>query len=213
MAFTIALQLLIWAGVTGPFDSFVLLKRKEGARNRVVAAANPLLWYWVHSILQVKRNILSCIKPRTKAACAKEIFCWIGSVLAHLRHSHEELTGYCLRSCARNWVAMNCLHCNLCLSKTVYCLRYRRQWTSTSKPNIRPCNSFGPISKSKYKTSVSKFHDFNIGIYSYLSLWLLWYRIASISKFISISKYIEETSIEVQNFNISMIWLSSSISK
>ncbi len=60
----------IWAGVSGPFDSFVLLKGQKGARNSEVAA-NPSSWYWVHSILQVNRKILSCMKPRTKC-CLRE---------------------------------------------------------------------------------------------------------------------------------------------
>ncbi len=75
------------------------------------------------------------MKSRTKGRLFKRGLCWIELVLAppaaaapsatppssllHLRRRQTDLTGYCLRSCARNWVAMNFLHCNLCLATWV----------------------------------------------------------------------------------------------
>ncbi len=59
---------------------FRLLKGQEGARNCKVTA-NPLSWYWVHSLLQVNRSIMSCMKPRTNARLRERELCWIESVL------------------------------------------------------------------------------------------------------------------------------------
>ncbi len=65
-------------------------------------------------------------------------------------------------------------------------LRYWSQWTLISKffetihfdieVNERRyrCSISGPISKSKYRTSISKFPDFDIGIYLYRSQWYLY---------------------------------------
>jgi hypothetical protein len=91
-AVTWTFQFSIWAGDTGPFDSFVLLNGQEGARYCEVAS-NPSSWFWVHSILCKKRNILSCMKPRTKSRLRERGFL-LGQFLRHLRprrHSRRRI--------------------------------------------------------------------------------------------------------------------------
>ncbi len=68
-------------------------------------------------------------EARGKGLLSEILHCWIESVLLAppaaaappspllcMQHSHANLTGYrrSLKACTRNWVSINCLHCNLC---------------------------------------------------------------------------------------------------
>ncbi len=195
-------------------------------------------WFWVQLILQVKWNILSCMNPRRKGRLFKRGLCWIESVLSppsaaapsataatppspllHLRHRHTDLTGNYLRSCARNWAAMNFLHCNLCLATSVlgcslHSLSAILCSTSRTRKNqwkLRYWRS--SISKKlRYRSTKLRYlymnFSFNIKvIFDIRLLWyrnLLWYR--SIFHFEVLQYRSLKTSIwkfyEIRDFNI-----------
>ncbi len=110
------------------------------------------LWYIQ---LQCVTQIFSLLKPAQtyeimymKEKCAIEV--QPVSPPLCLRRSHTDLTGYSLRSCARNRVAINCLHCNLCsVTPAPSC--------SLHSPSATLCQH-----EPGLKTSISKIFDIEV---------------------------------------------------
>ncbi len=111
------------------------------------------------------------MKPRTKGRLRERDLCWIESVLLappavaapsvkqpsplhRLRRRHADLTGYYLRAWARNWVAMNCQHCNLCSVTPVPSCSLHSLSATLRQPEPGPKNQW----KLRYRrTLISKY--------------------------------------------------------